>query len=387
MLITGGIIMQYLTDDLVKLAKRDNNNIRPYIYVNPIQGKHIPTNPDDTMNMCRTLANMVNVAYPSDRLFVIGFAETATGIAAGTCRYLKNVSFYQNTTREHLDSEEYLYFTESHSHATDQTLRIAKIEDCLRSVDRILFIDDEVTTGNTICKLAEIIREKYGVRELKYSIVSILNSMTNLRVNQLEDDGIECLFISDLPFEYKKDSIDCIAYEKDRDVLIENDEELPINCLEFETKVNVRNTVPFDDYEKETDRFISVIENKINYERYETLLVLGTEEFMYPAIRLGEALKRDGAAKTVKVHATTRSPIIASGTEGYPLNYRYQIRSVYDKTRNTYIYNLEQYDKVIIVTDTPDIAEGISDLVSALKRVGNTDILISRWLYSNNRDL
>lgn len=65
-----------------------------------------------------------------------------------------------------------------------------------------------------------------------------------------------------------------------------------------------------------TVRFISVIENKINYERYETLLVLGTEEFMYPAIRLGEALKRDGAAKTVKVHATTRSPIIASGTEG-----------------------------------------------------------------------
>ena len=57
------------------------------------------------------------------RLFVIGFAETATGIAAGVCHYLDNVVYYQNTTREQADNEEYLYFTESHSHATDQMLR------------------------------------------------------------------------------------------------------------------------------------------------------------------------------------------------------------------------------------------------------------------------
>ena len=90
--------MQYSIDDLVRLAKRDNNNIRPYLYVNPIQGKHIPTNPEDTMMMCRTLANMVNAAYPSDRLYVIGFAETATGIAAGVCHYLDNVVYYQGST-------------------------------------------------------------------------------------------------------------------------------------------------------------------------------------------------------------------------------------------------------------------------------------------------
>lgn len=374
--------MQYSTDDLVKLARRDNNNIRPYIYVNPIQGKHIPTNPEDTMKMCQTLANMVNAAYPSDRLLVIGFAETATGIAAGICRYLKNVSFYQNTTREHLNSEEYLYFTESHSHATDQMLRINNISDCLKDVDRIIFIDDEVTTGNTICKLAEKIRKTYCVGEIKYSIVSILNSMTNLRVNQLEDDGIECLFISDLPFEYKKDTITGIFYDKDRDVIIKEDKEFHFECSEFKTTANVRSTVLFDDYERETNRFVSEIENIISYERYGRLLVLGTEECMYPAIRLGETLRRDGAAETVKVHATTRSPIIASGAEGYPLKYRFQIRSVYDKTRKTYVYNLERYDKVIIVTDTPDIAEGMNDLVSALEYVGNTDILISRWLYS-----
>lgn len=373
--------MQYSIDDLVRLAKRDNNNIRPYLYVNPIQGKHIPTDPEDTMMMCRTLANMVKAAYPSDRLFVIGFAETATGIAAGVCHYLDNVVYYQNTTREQADNEEYLYFTESHSHATDQMLRTNSIDHCFENVDRIIFIDDEVTTGNTICKLVDRLEDKCGISKIKYSIASILNSMTNFRVNQLEDKGIECLFISDLPFEYKKNSIMDISYEKDRDTLCKADEMENVDCVEFDTKANVRSTISFYEYESEINRFVSKIEKIIGYENYGRLLVLGTEECMYPAIRLGEILKKDGVAEAVKVHATTRSPIIASCEDGYPLNHRYQIRSVYDKERDTYVYNLKKYDKVIVVTDTGIVAEGMNDLLVALRSVENKNILVSRWIY------
>ena len=373
--------MQYSIDDLVRLAKRDNNNIRPYLYVNPIQGMHIPTDPEDTMMMCRTLANMVKAAYPSDRLFVIGFAETATGIAAGVCHYLDNVVYYQNTTREQADNEEYLYFTESHSHATDQMLRTNSIDHCFENVDRIIFIDDEVTTGNTICKLVDRLEDKCGISKIKYSIASILNSMTNFRVNQLEDKGIECLFISDLPFEYKKNSIMDISYEKDRDTLCKADEMENVDCVEFDTKANVRSTISFYEYESEINRFVSKIEKIIGYEHYGRLLVLGTEECMYPAIRLGEILKKDGVAEAVKVHATTRSPIIASCEDGYPLNHRYQIRSVYDKERDTYVYNLKKYDKVIVVTDTGIVAEGMNDLLVALRSVGNKNILVSRWIY------
>ena len=373
--------MQYSIDDLVRLAKRDNNNIRPYLYVNPIQGKHIPTDPEDTMMMCRTLANMVKAAYPSDRLFVIGFAETATGIAAGVCHYLDNVVYYQNTTREQADNEEYLYFTESHSHATDQMLRTNSIDHCFENVDRIIFIDDEVTTGNTICKLVDRLEDKCGISKIKYSIASILNSMTNFRVNQLEDKGIECLFISDLPFEYKKNSIMDISYEKDRDTLCKADEMENVDCVEFDTKANVRSTIFFYEYESEINRFVSKIEKIIGYEHYGRLLVLGTEECMYPAIRLGEILKKDGVAEAVKVHATTRSPIIASCEDGYPLNHRYQIRSVYDKERDTYVYNLKKYDKVIVVTDTGIVVEGMNDLLVALRSVGNKNILVSRWSY------
>ena len=94
---------------------------------------------------------------------------------------------------------------------------------------------------------------------------------------------------------------------------------------------------------------------------------------------VGRDPKKDGVAKAVKVHATTRSPIIASCEDGYPLNHRYQIRSVYDKERDTYVYNLKKYDKVIVITDTGIVAEGMNDLLVALRSVGNKNILVSRW--------
>lgn len=172
-----------------------------------------------------------------------------------------------------------------------------------------------------------------------------------------------------------------ISYEKDRDTLCKADEMENVDCVEFDTKANARSTISFYEYESEINRFVSKIEKIIGYEHYGKLLVLGTEECMYPAIRLGEILKKDGVAEAVKVHATTRSPIIASCEDGYPLNHRYQIRSVYNKERDTYVYNLKKYDKVIVVTDTGIVAEGMNDLLVALRSVGNKNILVSRWSY------
>lgn len=239
----------------------------------------------------------------------------------------------------------------------------------------------DVAIGMNSASMYDRLEDKCGISKIKYSIASILNSMTNFRVNQLEDKGIECLFISDLPFEYKKNSIMDISYEKDRDTLCKADEMENVDCVEFDTKANVRSTISFYEYESEINRFVSKIEKIIGYEHYGRLLVLGTEECMYPAIRLGEILKKDGVAEAVKVHATTRSPIIASCEDGYPLNHRYQIRSVYDKERDTYVYNLKKYDKVIVVTDTGIVAEGMNDLLVALRSVGNKNILVSRWIY------
>ena len=371
--------MQYSIEDLVRLAKRDNNTIRPYLYVNPLQGKHIPTKPEDAMGMCHALAEIVNAAYPDDKLYVIGFAETATGIASAVSHYLGKVEYYQNTTREYREDEEYLFFTESHSHATDQTLRAAGVEECIRKVDRIVFIDDEVTTGSTICKLINVLKNKYGTPGLKCSIVSILNSVPKERMELLRKSGIDFLYLSELPFEYKKDSIMDVEYDKNRDSVIDFDSKEDVSDIEFFSDINARNVLEFKKYDDENKRFAEFVEKALSSYKYKDILILGTEEFMYPAFCLGQLLMKDGRAEEVKIHATTRSPIIASGKEKYPLFSRYCMKSLYDDSRATYVYNLMKYEKVIIVTDALSRKSGVSDLIHALKSVGNKDITLSRW--------
>lgn len=373
--------MQYSIEDLVKLAKRDNNTIRPYLYVNPLQGKHIPTKPEDAMGMCHALAEIVNAAYPNDKLYVIGFAETATGIASVVSHYLGKVEYYQNTTREYKENEEYLFFTESHSHATDQTLRAAGVEECIRKVDRIVFIDDEVTTGSTICKLINVLKNKYGIPDLKCSIVSILNSVPKERMELLKKSGIDFLYLSELPFEYKKESIMDIKYDKNRDTFIDSEIEEDVKEIKFFSDINARNIVKFKQYDEENMRFAKFVEDTLNSNKYKDFLILGTEEFMYPAFCLGQLLVQSNRAEDVRIHATTRSPIIASGMLNYPLFSRCCIKSLYDVSRITFVYNLRKYEKVVVVTDAQNQNGGVSDLIYALKSMGNQDIILARWQY------
>ncbi len=371
--------MEYAIDDLVRMAKRENNTVRPYLFVNPMQGKHIPSEPGQVMKLCHDLANLVNAAYPKDRLYVIGFAETATGIAAGVSHYLDHAVYYQNTTREYRDDQEYLYFTESHSHATDQMLRSDGLRESLGGINRILFIDDEITTGNTICKLIQAFQKTYPMENIRFSIVSILNSMSDVRRMELERENIDCVFLLKIPFEYKKDSIMDISFQKELHHIIDEDDPVGFEELVFDTVTNVRRITEFEEYESENNRFSDLIENSLKHHRYMSVLILGTEEFMYPAFSLGKRIKEHQLAEEVRIHATTRSPVIASDTEGYPLFERYQIRSFYDEDRITFIYNLKKYDKVIIVTDAKKRMKSISDLIHALRHAGNDDITLARW--------
>ena len=373
--------MQYSIEDLVRLAKRENNTARPYLYVNPKQGKHIPTDPQETLAMCAALANKVNETYPNDALYVIGFAETATGIASGISRFLKNVVFYQNTTREYKEGEKYLYFTESHSHAQDQMLRSAGIEDYVCEIDRILLIDDEVTTGRTICKLIDAIKNNYQVENVKYSIVSVLNSMTPDRIAELEKADIDCIYLTSIPYEYGKEDIIRIPVDNSLHHVTESN--MPLNLKEicFECDSNPRGIVSFSEYQMDNMKFAELVINRFKGKHYNRMLVLGTEEFMYPTICVGEALELSGIADQVRIHSTTRSPIVAYDSVNYPLKQRYQLRSFYDVERTTYLYNLEAYDGVLILTDGFNYKQGLSDLCDYLSQLGNKTIFLGRWKY------
>ena len=66
---------------------------------------------------------------------------------------------------------------------------------------------------------------------------------------------------------------------------------------------------------------------KDQFIRDDSVLVLGTEECMYPALILGQEIERSGLTGLVYCHATTRSPIgIWSGDDGYPITEGYRIQ-------------------------------------------------------------
>ena len=110
------------------------------------------------------------------------------------------------------------------------------------------------------------------------------------------------------------------------------------------------------------------------------MLVLGTEEFMYPALMAALELEKKYASCDIKFHATTRSQILVSSDKGYPLRSRYRLISPYENERTTYVYNIEKYDRVFVLTDAP-IKEnpGINSVINALKSVGNKEITVCRW--------
>ena len=181
--------------EMVSIAKRENNNKRKYLVVNRLQGKHIPVSGFTALNTFDTLAKCVENNYNSnEKLLLVGFAETATAIGARLA--VKLGCNYMQTTREQVDNAEYLYFTESHSHATEQKLVKNDIDLVIDSIDRIIFVEDEITTGNTIMKIIDII-EKLYLNKVKFSVASLLNSMNDeaferylrSRTSQVYGDG------------------------------------------------------------------------------------------------------------------------------------------------------------------------------------------------------
>lgn len=365
----------YTEQQLVGIAKRENNNLRKYLVLNKLQGKHVPVRPRDTLAMFDALAEEVRTYYQGEKLLLIGFAETATAIGARLAVQLG--TWYMQTTREQVSDAEYLYFTESHSHATEQKLVRQDIEQLVHAVDRILFVEDEVTTGNTIQKIINIMRETYSP-DLKFSVASLLNGMDAEALQRYEEQDILIHYLIKTNHEAYTEIAESYAGNGE---LLEMVGDCSMNAVIVEpisNYVNTRRCVKAGIYEEKCMALWKEMERRIEFRKAETVLVLGTEEFMYPAIFVAACMENKGM--DVRCHATTRSPILTSKEEEYPLHTRYKLVSFYDAERTTFIYNLKQYDKVVILTDATEIQElGKRTLVQALQKNGCQDIVIVQW--------
>ena len=104
------------------------------------------------------------------------------------------------------------------------------------------------------------------------------------------------------------------------------------------------------------------------------ILVLGTEEFMAVPIYFAREIEKFG--KSVVCHATARSPIGVlkplvqdTSTIEYPIKKGYKLVSFYQKDRNTYLYSMNHYDLVFVLTDSKEIPKGAIKTLSSLMSI------------------
>lgn len=363
----------YSENDLVRIAKRENNIKRTYLVVNPLQAKHVPVSPCAALKLFASLADAVRDQYAGERLLVIGFAETATAIGAQVAISLN--AMYIQTTREMIPDAEYLFFSEEHSHATEQKLVRADIDEAVKQSDRVLFVEDEVTTGKTILNIISIMEERYPGK-LKFSVASLLNGMSQEHLQRYAEKGIALHYLVKTDHSTYGARAELFSgdgtYAEACDDIVDEMEVLSIPGWK-----NTRRLVEAGEYERACEELWHKLSKYILKRDNAKILVIGTEEFMYPALFIGKKAEESG--NTVMCHSTTRSPIIVSTEAQYPLHTRFELKSLYHKERKTFIYNIDSYDQVIVVTDAHNQEEeGIRTLVNAIRRK-NDNILLVRW--------
>ena len=353
--------------DNIVVEHRSNNPKRDYLFVNKKQCKHIPCSPTDMVNMCKLLANEVNKKLGDKEVVVVGFAETATAIGNCVADYLNNCTHVLQTTREtYLKSvgKEVITFEEEHSHATTQLLLTSKnLEafDLQHYNGYILFVEDEISTGNTILNFINAMNSVKS--DLSYGVASVCNWQSDENKKKFKDRNIDTFFL--LAGELADVNAKMLSEEDKNWIKLERCHSLPI----FDAKA----TMVFDRDKKESghsrlfeserlghkpNRDFSKLFEEIDkvIEGYDVskVRIVGTEEFMYIPIKVGEYLESKGIK--VVCHATTRSCIDVLSSENtlrsQGIMERYEIMSPYEADRKTFVYNLvEHVDMTIVITD------------------------------------
>ena len=301
-------------DENFTICKRENNSKRDFIIVQELLGKHVPKHPTSILNYFKLLKNEVireckyfdkdnSNIVPSEKNGIFYFAETATMIGEYLADSL-NIKHKLCTTREKKEDKDVLLFeiTESHCHAPEHYIYGNAME--LKNLDRILIVDDEITSGNTIKQVIEELRKIINPN-LKIYVASFINLMSPETI--IEFTNKYQTIISSLIFGEIRD---------------------------INKKVELDETVGAPYYTNEFEN---------------SYLVLGTEENMYNAYI--QALNLENLGFDVYFHATTRSPILPSNENNYSLKMRKQVPSCKDSNRINYVYNLQKYKQIFIFRD------------------------------------
>lgn len=353
-------------NNLIIMGKRINNNKRNFLFISKVLGKHIEAKPkvckEIGLKLARLIFDKEEKSYKNnEKVCVIGFAETATGLGMAVASYIKNC-YYITTTRECITELKSIFkFEEEHSHATTHKC-FPLDKDNLVNSEKIILVDDEITTGKS---MINIIKELKKVTNAKnFIILSILdwrNEEYRKAYDELvNEENINLEVLSLISGDIKvKDTTTYI--DTNDEVINDTADVLNYNVLD---RINLKTS-----YEKEVESYLLYtgrfgvefneieeleikckdIANRLQslIESNEKILVLGHGENIYIPCRIASYIKGD-----VYFKSTTRSPIYCEDVDGYPIKEKHVF---YHKGVKYYFYNKSEiekkYDKVILITE------------------------------------
>lgn len=360
----------FKAEDVLRVTKRLNNTRRNYLLVNPLQGKHLPIKPSAALEMMNALGLKVAEKFSEARL-VIGFAETATAIGAVVAKNLSDECFYLQTTRENF-SGKFIEFLEEHSHAPEQKIFAENLSELINRTHEIVFVDDELSTGKTLLNIVRQLKNKFpALNDKKICAASIINRLSEENLAALATENISCVWLVKLNQNFDAENFSVEAASKVNRV------EKNFTSHEKFFTVDARRGVKIGEYFAQCAELGNFIVELLKRENISgEILIIGTEEFMLPAIVAGRRLESENFSCVT--HSTTRSPIGICKEKNYPIREGFKLRSFYDSVRTTFIYNLKFYDAAIVVTNAENFSAGLEDLIAALEVHGVEKIFVVR---------
>lgn len=376
---------QFQMDDLFKFGVRKNPK-RNFLFVSTLLGKHLAIQPQMLKIAGSLLANIytktlydiqfantdvlsraIKENYVSDeaqyesqktyklpqKTFIIGFAETATGISESVFSSFSN-SFFVHTTRRPVCSRKNAFsFLEEHSHGINHKCFLDN-EYELRCSDNILLIDDEITTGNTCRNLIRSITKEFGPK--KYTILSILNwcgekeveAFKNLESETENTISMASIIGGTLRFDNK-------------DILTDNfkdaakpDVELGVSLkqynvrfrrrIEYTDKNGHKHSIPefsgvfgvdSKNFHSSETEIVRIADSLKQLRSKEKTLCIGSGECIYLPAKIASHM-----GENVFFQSYTRSPICAFDKNEYPIHNK--MAFVDDENKINYLYNIKE---------------------------------------------
>ena len=341
------------------VAKRENNPKRDFLIINKQLAKHYPCSAIEAEGEYEHLGAFIRRRCPSAECAIIAFAEASVSVGAYIAGMLGWRCSFLSTTRSELNMEGYtcVNFEEEHSHAVNHALYIP--DGFFDNIQHLFVIDDEFTTGRTAVNLIEalqgIIPDGIKITLAAFAVGS--ESEKLFKEHKLEyialydfkglfDKALPTEFIADEPVVVRKPDKEFTVRAKCNPRLGTNGAKCKEEC--YVLGAEIARQLPFDDM------------------RGKHIEVIGTEECCLPALILGEVLERRRAV--VNVHAMTRSPMLPSKADGYPIHSRSKLTSLYNSSCAAYLYNCAPCDLAVIVSDAKEVSDtAMCELCGAVK--------------------